>query len=75
MTSPPPKNFLNNPKYLFTLLTAIVKKYDGEVELSVEDFGCVTKHDLISLYYNKENQSVTLKSITLPPVGLGEDDN
>tara|TARA_B100000029_G_scaffold459429_1_gene489521 strand:+ start:150 stop:377 length:228 start_codon:yes stop_codon:yes gene_type:complete len=75
MTTAPPKDFLNNPKYLFTLLTAIVKKNGGEIDLTVEDFTCVTRHDLVSMYYDKKTRTVTLKAVDLPPPELGDDEN
>ena len=53
------KKFLNDPAYLTTLLTAIVKKFEGKISISQEEMECVTTQDLIALYYDvKANEVV-----------------
>jgi hypothetical protein len=54
-------SYLSNPRYLSTLLTAIVKK-SGTVKLSEEDFVNITKSDYISLYVDMKTNDIVLKS-------------
>ena len=54
-------SYLSNPRYLSTLLTAIVKK-SGTVKLSEEDFVSITKSDYISLYVDMKTNDIILKS-------------
>ena len=54
-------SFLKDPEYLFTLLTAIVKKHGGELTMTEEDFLCVTTQDLVGLFVDPKNNEITLK--------------
>ena len=51
---------LNNRDMLFTLLTALVKKNDGEIRISEDEMDAVTKKDMMMMYYNKETEEVIL---------------
>jgi len=53
--------YLSSPKYLTTLLTTIIKKYDSIV-LTEEDFADVTKKDYASLYIDLKTNNIILKA-------------
>jgi hypothetical protein len=53
--------YLSNPKYLTTLLTTIIKKYDSII-LTEEDFADVTKKDYASLYIDLKTNNIILKA-------------
>jgi hypothetical protein len=53
--------YLSNPKYLATLLTTIIKKYDSII-LTEEDFADVTKKDYASLYIDLKTNNIILKA-------------
>tara|TARA_Y100000310_G_C20392633_1_gene673540 strand:+ start:583 stop:807 length:225 start_codon:yes stop_codon:yes gene_type:complete len=64
--------FLSNPKYLFTILTAVVKKYGSTLTLTKEDLLSVTKNDLVTLVTNPKDQSITFTVI--PGINLQDDE-
>ena len=41
--------YLNDPEYLFSILTALVKRSDGKLTITEEELTNVTKGDLIVL--------------------------
>tara|TARA_Y100000310_G_scaffold158288_1_gene157715 strand:- start:4789 stop:5031 length:243 start_codon:yes stop_codon:yes gene_type:complete len=57
------KSYLSDPKYLFTLLTALVKKQGGRIEITEEDMVKVTTEDMVTLSYDRENRKVILLSL------------
>ena len=69
------KRLLNDPQYLFVMLTAIVKKYGGEITITRDDLTCVTKSDLVSMSINPKTQDIILKAITLGTLDTGDDVN
>lgn len=69
------KRLLNDPQYLFVLLTALVKKYGGEVTITKDDLACVTKSDMVSLSVNPKTQDIILKAVTLGTLSTGDDIN
>ena len=69
------KRLLNDPQYLFVMLTAIVKKYGGEITITKDDLACVTKSDLVSLSVNPKTQAIILKAVTLGTLDAGDDVN
>ena len=69
------KRLLNDPQYLFVMLTAIVKKYGGEITITKSDLACVTKSDLVSMSINPKTQDIILKAITLGTLDNGDDVN
>ena len=69
------KRLLNDPQYLFVLLTALVKKYGGEITITKDDLACVTKSDMVSLSVNPKTQDIILKAVTLGALSAGDDIN
>ena len=57
------KSYLSDPKYLFTLLTAIVKKDGGRLEITEEDMMKVTSKDMVTLAYDRKNKTIILQSL------------
>mgnify|MGYP004247687943 CR=1 FL=1 len=55
--------FMNDPEYLFAVLTAIVKKYGGEIKLSKEELQLAQKGDLIGMYYEPKTDSIVFKEV------------
>jgi hypothetical protein len=51
---------LNDKEMLFTLLTAIVKKENGEIRISEEEMDSVVKTDMVMMYYDKANKEIIL---------------
>ena len=54
------RSALNNREMLFTLLTAIVKKSDGEIRISEDEMDAVTKKDMMMMYYDKGAKEIIL---------------
>ena len=52
---------LSDSKYVFTLLTALVKSRDGEIRLTEEDLMSVTTSDVVTLLYDKGTGEVVLR--------------
>ena len=69
------KRLLNDPQYLFVMLTAIVKKYGGEITITKNDLTRVTKSDLVSMSINPKTQDIILKAVTLGTLDAGDDVN
>jgi len=57
------KSYLSDPKYLFTLLTAIVKKQGGRIEVTEEDMTKVTTKDMVTLSYDIKSRTIILQSL------------
>ncbi|MEK9769348.1 MAG: hypothetical protein VW683_10545 [Betaproteobacteria bacterium] len=55
--------YLNNPEYLFNILTMLVKKYGGKIVITEEDMNNISKGDLIGMYYEPETKSLILKEV------------
>jgi len=51
---------LNNKETLFTILTAIVKKYGGAMRLTEEDLIAVTTRDMMTLSYDRHAKEIVL---------------
>ena len=56
------RSALSDENMLFTLLTAIVKKYDGEIIITEDEMDGVTKSDMLMMYYSKETKEVILRT-------------
>ena len=69
------KRLLNDPQYLFVMLTAIVKKYGGEITITKNDLTRVTKSDLVSMSINPNTQDIILMAVTLGTLDAGDDVN
>tara|TARA_B100000029_G_scaffold395674_1_gene393510 strand:+ start:18 stop:239 length:222 start_codon:yes stop_codon:yes gene_type:complete len=54
------RSALNDKEMLFTLLTAIVKKSDGEIRISEDEMDAVTKKDMVMMYYDKNAKEIIL---------------
>jgi hypothetical protein len=61
----------SDKQMLFTLLTALVKKNDGEIRISESEMDSVSKKDMMMMYYDKENEEIILSMHILS----GMDDN
>tara|TARA_R110000824_G_scaffold352993_1_gene540137 strand:+ start:135 stop:377 length:243 start_codon:yes stop_codon:yes gene_type:complete len=55
--------YLNDPEYLFSILTALVKKNGGRVELTEQEMQNVSKGDLMGMYYEPKTGTLILKEI------------
>ena len=67
------KKLLSDPDYLTTLLTAIVKKFEGEIRISQEEMESVTTKDLIALYYDIKSNEVVV-SVYFPFHQINDED-
>jgi len=56
-----PNKYLDDPEYLFALLTAIVKREGGELTISEEEIEQVTKNDLMGMYWKPKRNELILK--------------
>ena len=55
--------YLNDPEYLFSLLTALVKKNNGKIIITKKELNDVSMGDLIGMYYELETGNVILKEV------------
>jgi|TARA_Y100000310_G_scaffold229057_1_gene231413 hypothetical protein len=55
--------YLNDPEYLFSILTAIVKKNGGKITLSEDELKNISKGDLIGMYYEPKTGQIILKEV------------
>ena len=55
--------YLNDPEYLFSLLTVLVKKYGGKITVTEEEMKNVTTGDLIGMYFEPNTGNVILKEV------------
>ena len=56
-------SYLSDPDYLFSLLTAVVKKYGGTITLTQKELKSVNKKDLIGMYYDAISGDLILKEV------------
>ena len=56
-----PNKYLDDPEYLFALLTAIVKREGGELTISEEEIEQDTKNDLMGMYWKPKRNELILK--------------
>ncbi len=54
------RSALKDEQMLFTLLTALVKRSDGEIRISEDEMDSVVKKDMVMLYYDKTNKELIL---------------
>jgi hypothetical protein len=54
------RSALNDKEMLFALLTAIVKKNNGEIIISEDEMDAVTKKDMMMMYYDKSAKEIIL---------------
>ena len=55
--------YLEDPEYLFSILTMIVKKSGGKITITEEDMKGVSKGDLIGMYYEPKTDSIIFKEV------------
>ena len=55
--------YLQDPAYLFSLLTILVKKNGGKITITEEEMNNVSKGDLIGMYYEPNTKSLILKEV------------
>jgi hypothetical protein len=55
--------YMNDPEYLFAVLTAIVKKQGGTITLTKEELSLAQKGDLIGMYYEPKTDSIVFKEV------------
>jgi hypothetical protein len=55
--------YLNDPEYLFSLLTVLVKKYGGKIIVTEEEMKSITTGDLIGMYFEPKTGNVILKEV------------
>ena len=54
------RNALSREQLLYTMLCTLVKKNDGEIRIKENEMDEVTKHDMMTLYYDKPNKEIIL---------------
>jgi len=65
----------DNPRYLTTLITVLVKKFDGKVHITETDFEDCSFEDYVSVQYDATDNSLYLVSNTVMPLVMsGSDD-
>jgi hypothetical protein len=52
---------LDNKEYVFTLLTAIIKRSGGEIRVTKEELLDVFKEDAINLLWDKKSEEIVLQ--------------
>ena len=55
--------YLQDPEYLFSLLTILVKKNGGKIVISEEEQKNISKGDLIGMYYEPKTKSLIIKEV------------
>ena len=57
------KKSLQSDEYVLTLLTACIKKSDGEIKLTEEEIVAVTKTDLVGMFYDTKTEQIILRIV------------
>ena len=66
----------DNPQYLTTLITVLVKKFDGKIHITETDFEDCSFEDYVSVQYDSSDNSLYLVSNTVMPLVMsGSDDD
>ncbi len=55
--------YLQDPEYLFGILTMLVKKSGGKITITEEEMKNVSKGDLIGMYYEPKTGNLILKEV------------
>ena len=55
--------YLQDPEYLFGILTILVKKNGGKITITEEEMQNVSKGDLIGMYYEPKTGNLILKEV------------
>ena len=56
-------SYLNDPEYLFNILTILVKKNGGQIVLTEEEMRSVSKGDLVGMYFEPKTGNLILKEV------------
>jgi len=56
-------NRLSDPDFLFSVLTAIVKKSGGEMVITEEELSNISKGDFLGMYYEPKTGNLILKEV------------
>ena len=55
--------YLQDPEYLFSILTALVKKNGGTITLTEQEMKDISTGDLIGMYYEPKTGNLILKEV------------
>ena len=55
--------YLQDPEYLFGILTMLVKKNGGKIVITEEEMKNLNTGDLIGMYFEPETGSIILKEV------------
>ena len=55
--------YLQDPEYLFSILTVLVKKSGGKIVLTEEELQRVSTGDLIGMYFEPKTGNLILKEV------------
>ena len=55
--------YLQDPEYLFSILTMLVKKNGGKITITEEEMKNVSTGDLIGMYYEPKTGNMILKEV------------
>lgn len=55
--------YLNDPEYLFSIITMLVKKNGGKITITENEMKSVSKGDLIGMYYEPKTGNLILKEV------------
>ena len=55
--------YLQDPEYLFGILTMLVKKNGGRITITEDEMKNVSKGDLIGMYYEPKTGNLILKEV------------
>jgi hypothetical protein len=55
--------YLQDPDYLFSILTMLVKKNGGKITITEEEMKSVSTGDLIGMYYEPDTGNIILKEV------------
>lgn len=56
-------NKLSDPNFLFSILTAIVKKSGGNITITEEELKNISKGDYLGMYYEPKTGDLILKEV------------
>ena len=66
---------LDNPRYLTTLITVLVKKFNGKIHLTETDFEDCSFEDYVSVQYDSNDNSLYLVCNTVMPLVMSTADD
>ena len=55
--------YLQDPEYLFSIVTMLVKKNGGKITITEEEMKNVSKGDFIGMYYEPKTGNLILKEV------------